>query len=303
LNSAGSTHVTSNALELPDGQRIDFLNAQSGVTCTPEQTESRLSVFTGQDPSKWHSHLPLSRRVRFHSIYPGIDLVYHGSGSDLEYDFEVAPQADASRIRLGFGRNVALKLSPGGDLMVTANGSTLIHHRPRVYQGDREIAAAYAIDRNSAQVRIVLGQYDRSRRLIIDPVLAWQASFNRGGSSVNSVAVDPGGNMWLLSDFPGQKTGFTSTFGTIGGSRDALIFKVDPTGAKLLYAVLLGGAGNDSANGLAIGNDGSAYIVGATTSPDFPVTSQAFQTSLPSISGAAFVAKLSPQGDSLVYST
>ena len=49
--------------------------------------------------------------------------------------------------------------------------------------------------------------------------------------------------------------------------------------------------------------NGSAYIVGATTSPDFPVTSQAFQTSLPSISGAVFVAKLSPQGDSLVYST
>src|ERR1035438_4997788 len=150
LNSAGAPQVTSNTLEFPDGQRIEFLNAQVGVTCKAEAMEGRLSVFTGQDPSKWHSHLPLSRRVRFRSIYPGVDLVYYGSGPNLEYDFEVAPQADASRIRLGFGKNFALKLSPGGDLIVTANGSTLIHHRPRVYQGNREIAATYAIDQNRA---------------------------------------------------------------------------------------------------------------------------------------------------------
>jgi Beta-propeller repeat len=282
LNSPGSPHILSNHMEFPDGLSIDFLNAQSGVTCTAEETENRLSVFTGQDASKWHPHLPLSRRVRFRSIYPGVDLIYYGSGSHLEYDFEVSPRADASRIRLSFGKRAGLKLSPRGDLLVTANGSTLIHHRPRVYQGNREIAATYALDRNGTQARIKLGKYDRSQRLIIDPVLSWQASFNRGGSQVNTVAVDPAGNMWLLSDFPGQSTGFSNTFGHGGASRDVLLFKVDPSGAKLLYAVLLGGAGNDSANGLAIGSDGSAYIVGSTNSLDFPVTSQAFQTSLPS---------------------
>src|ERR1035438_7859439 len=97
----------------------------------------------------------------------------------------------------------------------------------------------------------------------------------RGGSYVNSIAVDPGGNAWLLSDFPAQATGFTNTFGSGGAYRDILLFKVDPTGSRLLYAVLLGGAGNDFANGLAIGNDGSAYIIGTTSSVDFPVTSQA----------------------------
>jgi uncharacterized protein (TIGR03437 family) len=304
LNMTASPHITSNSLEFPEGQRIDFLNARSDVTCAAEETENRLSIFTGQDSSKWRSHLPLSRRVRFHSVYPGIDLIYYGNGPHLEYDFEVAPRTDASRIRLGFGKNAALKLSPRGDLLVTANGSTLIQHRPRVYQGDRQIDATYVIDQNGTQVRIILGKYDRSQRLIVDPVLAWQASFYRGGSLANTIAVDPGGNMWILSDFPGQGTGFTNRFGGGGGSRDVLLFKVDPTGAKLLYAVLLGGAGNDFANGLAIGNDGSAYIVGITGSLDFPVTAQAFQTSLPSINaGAAFVTKLSPQGDSLDYST
>jgi uncharacterized protein (TIGR03437 family) len=304
LNTPGAPHITSNSLEFPDGQRIDFLNARSGVACTAEEAENRLSVFTGHDPSKWRAHLPLALRVRFRSVYPGVDLVYYGNGPQLEYDFEVAPGADTSRIRLGFGKRAGLKLSPGGDLLVTANGSTLIHHRPRVYQGAHEIAATYAIDKSGTQARIGLGNYDRSQPLIIDPVLGWQASFDRGAGSVNTVAADPGGNMWILSDFPGSGTGFTSTFGHGGGSRDAMLFKVDPTGSTLLYAVLLGGAGQEFANGVAIGNDGSAYIAGSTNSPDFPVTSQAFQTSLPSTSGgAAFVTKLSPQGDSLVYST
>jgi hypothetical protein len=61
------------------GKRIDFLNAQSGVPCTAEETENRFSVFTGQVPSKWRPHLPLSCRVRFRLIYPGVDLIYYGN--------------------------------------------------------------------------------------------------------------------------------------------------------------------------------------------------------------------------------
>lgn len=304
FGSASSPEIASDRLEYPNGPSIHFLNARSGIPCTAEEAENRLSVFVGQDPSKWRPRLPISRRVRFPSVYPGIDIVYYGNGSNLEYDFDLAPWADASRIRLGFDRNTQVKISSAGDLLVSAKGSTVVQHRPRARQGDREISANYAMDERGAQVRIELGEYDHSQRLIVDPVLGWQASFDRGAGIANAVAVDGGGNMWILSDFPGSATGFTNTFGGGGGYRDVLLFKVDPTGSKLLYAVLLGGSGVDVANGVAVANDGSAYVVGSTMSLDFPVTSQAFQTSLPSISkGAAFVVKLSPQGDSLVYST
>jgi hypothetical protein len=75
------------------GKRIDFLNAQSGVPCTAEETENRFSVFTGQVPSKWRPHLPLSCRVRFRLIYPGVDLIYYGNGPHLEYDGDQPFQA------------------------------------------------------------------------------------------------------------------------------------------------------------------------------------------------------------------
>jgi len=66
-----------------------------------EKAENRFSVFTGADPAKWRADLPVSRRIRFPSVYPGIDIVYHGDGSRLEYDFEVAAGAPVSAVSLG----------------------------------------------------------------------------------------------------------------------------------------------------------------------------------------------------------
>ena len=271
---------------------------------TLSSPKSRLSVFTGRDPAKWHTRLPIARRIRFRSVYPGIDLVYHGSGSRLEYDFEVAPGAAVSRIQLGFAPSAVLKISAAGDLSVSANGSTLIQHRPRVQQGNREIPANYMIDRTGNHVRIELGPYDHSQPLTIDPVLAWEAAVNGGGTSASAVAADRAGNMWILTDFPPTSPSYSKTFGAGGASRDLVLLKVDPTGSNLLYAVRIGGSGNDFGNALAIGSDGSAYITGSTGSADFPVTANAFQATLPSVNGgAAYVVKLDPKGDSLIYST
>jgi hypothetical protein len=160
----GFIRVSSSRLQLGfNGQMVDFLGAKSDTSCKMEGAENRLSIFTGRDPSKWRSHIPIARRIRFQSIYPGIDIVYYGNGSQLEYDLEVAAGAAVSRIQLGFADNAALKISSAGDLMVSVGDSTLIQHRPRVRQGDREIPAHYAIEANGKTARIRLGAYDHSR--------------------------------------------------------------------------------------------------------------------------------------------
>ena len=64
-------------------------------------------------------------------------------------------------------------------------------------------------------------------------------------------------------------------------------------GAKLLYATYLGGSGDDLIRGLAIGPGGEVYLVGSTSSKDFPVTAGAFQGRLAGPSDA-FVVKLVP---------
>jgi Big-like domain-containing protein/beta-propeller repeat-containing protein len=75
---------------------------------------------------------------------------------------------------------------------------------------------------------------------------------------------------------------------------------IDP---MVAYSTLVGGSGNDYGYAIAVGADGSVYIVGQTSSSDFPVVS-AFQSGLSSVSAIdAFVAKLNPSGTGLVYAT
>jgi uncharacterized protein (TIGR03437 family) len=83
---------------------------------------------------------------------------------------------------------------------------------------------------------------------------------------------------------------------------NVFVTKWNADGSQILYSTYLGGSGYDQATGIAVDGSGSAYLTGTTTSPDFPTTSGAFQTKLTS-SGDVFVAKLSPQGSELVYST
>jgi len=45
----------------------------------------------GHDPAAWRTGIPQYGRVRFAQVYPGIDLVYRGDPSGVEYDFEIGP--------------------------------------------------------------------------------------------------------------------------------------------------------------------------------------------------------------------
>ena len=86
-----------------------------------------------------------------------------------------------------------------------------------------------------------------------------------------------------------------------GGPCDAFVAKLSADGSKLLFSTFLGGSGGDTASGLALDSAGNIYLTGATDSPDFPVR-RAIQ---PKLAGGldAFVTKLTPNADALLYST
>src|SRR6266853_3528243 len=67
-----------------------------------EELPGKANYFIGKDPARWRTNLPTYARVRYREVYPGIDLVYYGNQRQLEYDFVVAPEADAKKIVLGF---------------------------------------------------------------------------------------------------------------------------------------------------------------------------------------------------------
>ena len=161
--------------------------------------------------------------------------------------------------------------------------------------------------RDGGQVGFEVGEYDASAPLIIDPVLEYSTFL--GGSFADQgrdIAVDSAGNAYVVgttsSDFP-TANAFQDT--PHGSSHEVFITKLNAAGSALVYSTYLGGSNSDHAYAIAVDSTGSAYVTGLTFSTDFP-TANAFQGKH-SGGGAfghdAFVAKLSPTGSALVYST
>ena len=86
--------------------------------------------------------------------------------------------------------------------------------------------------------------------------------------------------------------------------RNAFVAKLTEDGSDLVYSTCLGGSDEDFGNDIAVDSTGSAYVVGITNSIDFP-TKNAFQESYAGGGnyGDAFVAKFTPDGSDLIYST
>jgi len=138
-----------------------------------------------------------------------------------------------------------------------------------------------------------------------------------GADIIHAIAVDSSSNVYLTgetlsSNFPvtagafqkkhaGQPGTFTGLMAPIAVAPDAFVVKLNPAG-QIVYATYLGGAGADAGLGIAVDSAGSAYVVGSTNSQNFPVTAGALQTRLAGNTDV-FVAKLSPDGSTLVYAT
>ncbi len=128
-----------------------------------------------------------------------------------------------------------------------------------------------------------------------------------GGSGFDiatDIAIDSLGNAYVTGD---AVAGFPVTpgaFQTSTTSGDAFVTKLNATGTALVYSTFLGGNSTDTGSGIAVNSAGNAYVAGDTASSNFPVTPGAFQSGIAGGGGFdAFVTKLSPAGDALVYST
>jgi photosystem II stability/assembly factor-like uncharacterized protein len=84
--------------------------------------------------------------------------------------------------------------------------------------------------------------------------------------------------------------------------QNVFVTKWSADGKQMLYSTYLGGSYYDFATGIAVDNQGNAFVTGYTVSLDFPVTPGALQ-SKNSGSSNAFLVKLGPQGDMIGCST
>ena len=311
-------------------------------------------------------------RVRQTSVYPGIDIVYYGQGQALEYDFDLAPGADPSQIRMRFEGADAISLGPQGQVILGLGDRQVTQNPPVVYQRNTsgeivKVASTYVTEADGS-IGISLGAYDATRALVVDPNILF-TGYLAGSSADVPVGIghDKNGSIYIAGytyspDFAlvgNAYTGFltttnqqafttvmnplstgnnvitysgffSGTFGdflkamtvdangvfyltgytddalfpvtpnaylsTNGGVRRAFISVIDPSlpGMEgLTYSTFFAGTTMDIPTGIAVAG-GKIYVTGYTTSPDYPVTANAFQSALPGGTFDGFVAELDP---------
>ena len=78
---------------------IKFGNANTKAAISSEQVlPEKIHYILGGDPGQWRTNISAFGKVRYQNLYPGVNLVFYGNQTQLEYDFEVAPHVDVSTI-------------------------------------------------------------------------------------------------------------------------------------------------------------------------------------------------------------
>ena len=250
--------------------------------------------------------IPRYRKVRYSDVYPGIDVIYHGNGQLLEYDFVVSPGADPNRIRLGFSGIRSTSLDTAGDLVLTTDGDPILQRKPRAYQTieglEKTVDVSYVLSSN--HVKFHIGDYDKTKPLIIDPLLVYSTYFGGSGPDQgNAITVDVEGSVYVTGVTTSVDFAVASaTQGKYaGGTTDAFVLKLDATGTQIVYSTYIGGSSSDEGHSIAVDTGGNAYITGFSSSNDFPIIN-GFQRTRGGLLDA-YVLKLNRAGNAILFSS
>ncbi|MGA1872395.1 MAG: SBBP repeat-containing protein, partial [Thermoplasmatota archaeon] len=293
-----------------------FIGSNNVIPDGRDRCTWNTNYFKGDDPAKWYTEVPNYKEIIYPELWDGIDLVYTLKDGSIKYDLIVHPGADPSDIHIRIDGANSLTINAQGDLVIGTEYWDILDSGLVSYYGDvsiERIPCRFELI-NDREYRIVLGAYDRSRNVVIDPLIDYSTLI--GGSGIDhgmDIAVDRKGNAYVTGRTDENTTDFPTTPGAYNtihnGGFDVFVTKLNPTGSSLVYSTFIGGSGIDYVFGIAIDTIGNAYITGYTdylpnlpTLTFYPTTAGAYNTTHNGYRDV-FVTKLNTTGSSLVYST
>jgi len=279
---------------VPDGvARLVFEGSEASKTKAKWEPSEKALAPTNYFRGSTFRSADAFGRLRRSSLYPGIDVVYYGNGAELEYDFTLAAGADASRIRMRLTGAGEAAIDETGNLALKLGSGKIVQRIPVAYQTSPsgEEAAVTARYRAAADgsIGIELGAYDHSRPLVIDPSILYDFWL----TGVNAqVAIALGhdahgfeymGGYTYSPDFSAGGTGgFNPNYSS---DEDIWLIKFNPfpanPSAAIVYATYVGGTLDDDIRSMAVDPNGVIYFGGTSLSPNYPVSANAYQNTLP----------------------
>jgi gliding motility-associated-like protein len=301
--------------------RIVFKGGNPKAALVPAEKQSYYrNYYKGNDPAHWASNVQLYKMVVYKEIYPGIDAEVFGDGDRFKYQFRVRPGADASQIALQYegADNMQVK---NGDLRYQTTVGDFTELAPVAYQSSSEANSAvkckYHLDEVSHTVTFDMPRgYDHAKELVIDPTLVFASYTGSTADNWGLTATDDNaGNFYgagIVFEYgnAGDAASGVGTYPTAGpfqstfqgGDQDIAVTKWNATGTQLLYSTYLGGSGDEWPHSLIVDANNELYILGSSTSSNYPTGSAAYDRSYNG-NLDIIVTKMSAAGNALVAST
>lgn len=305
--------------------RLRFLGANTAPSIwSAEQLPGIVNYVLGNDPARWRTNVPTYGALRYEQLYPGIDLQYDGKGGRLKGTYTVAPGIDPTQIRWRYDGVTSVQVDSEGNLVATlaqagaqAAGSrtpALREEAPIAWQvvaGQHVPVDVRFSVKPDHTIGFVVGSYDHSLPLVLDPTFDYSSYVGgTGDDEGRSIAFDASGAVYVM----GKSRSLTfpeDNLSKNAGEWDVFVTKLskpDPNTNHLVYTytTFLGGASEDSGNGIAVGTNGLIHLIGTTSSSNFPTSDEAVAPVEDKTLGGdrdAFVTTLDSAGGAMTYST
>lgn len=263
------------------------------------QLETRLNFLPGPDPKTWITGVENFAAVRYHDAYPGVDVLVHASHGELEYDLVARPGADLSPVSLRFEGASQVALNQDGDIVAETGDGAIRHRLPEAYQeqesaGRTKVEARY-IQNPDGSFQFDLGEYNRARELVVDPVIGFSTFLGRSEFQFGDANYAENPGQWdfvvnlnrPFAPMVVDSQGYSYIAGTVDtwgfafplqwpgpSSAKGVVCKVNPTGDTVQFCTL---AGTD-AIALTVDQTGNIFL-----------------------GGSGFISKLAPAGDQLLW--
>jgi hypothetical protein len=274
---------------------VELVGTTGKIEAVAEQPQDYYeNYFLNNDEIVAHT----CKRVVYKNVYPDIDWVIYIDGEQLEHEFIVGPNGDASMIKLKYSGQTSLKINEDGSITATTPMGTIKEAAPVCYGVNGAVlSSAFKLENN------ILGYaIGHKGALVIDPPLEWATYYgpDTSTSSMYAIVCDNAGHVYGAGLTYAAAMGSIATTGSFqytfgGGGTDAYLVKFDSSGHRL-WATYYGGSGDDWGSAVACDRSGNIYLGGSTASTSGIATPGAQQTFYGGGLRSGFLAKFNASG-------
>ena len=249
-------------------------------------------------------------RVTYPNVWDNVTVVYEPrDGAVFKSTYNIAPSHRNAVCRIRLRYNPPVSLDAQGNLVIAYANGTMTDSTPVSWQdicGQRKFAQVSYVLLGTNEVGFAVGDYNHSRRLVIDPTLTWNSFFGGSGNDyAQAVAVDGSGNVYVAGY---SSTTWASPVRAFGTGTDGFAAQLS-SGGSLTWSTFLGGSGTDRGNAIAANSSGSVYVAGHSSatwgSPvrSYTGSNDAFVVKFAVAVAAAADVKVTKTGPSSVFAT